>query len=86
MYPTGLLAGLDKFYQAEAIDGEALFGVRLPLAVAYGLICTAAFFLSRLLLPLASTTYKRLPRQARVDWDNRMVALGAYVNTSWWVG
>lgn len=81
MYPTGLLARLGPFYEVEAIDGEALFGVRLPLAVVYALLCTAAFFLSRIVLPLASATYKRLPRQARVDWDNRMVALGAWVCT-----
>jgi hypothetical protein len=78
MYPTGLLAGLGKFYEVESIDGEAIFGVRLPLAVVYGLLCTAAFFLSRVILPQLSRTYRRLPRQARIDWDNRMVALGAW--------
>lgn len=79
MYLTGLLAGLGKFYEVECMDGEALFGLRLPLAVVYGLLCTACFFVSRLALPRVSATYKRLPRQARIDWDNRMVALGACI-------
>jgi hypothetical protein len=74
-----LLSGLARFYKVEAIDGEALFGVPLPLALAYGLLCTLSFFGSGVVLRQVSATYRRLPKQARTDWDNRMVALGTYV-------
>lgn len=71
-----LLAGLGRFYEQESIDGEAIFGVRLPLALAYALLCTVAFFASRVILPVLSKTYQGLSRQARIDWDNRIVAMG----------
>lgn len=71
-----LLSGLVRFYKVESVDGEALFGVPLPLAVAYGLFCTASFFMSGVVLQRVSATYRRLPKQAHTDWDNRMVALG----------
>lgn len=71
-----LLSGLARFYRVESIDGDALFGVPLPLALAYGGLCTTAFFLSRVVLWQVSSTYRRLPKQARIDWDNRMVAMG----------
>lgn len=70
-----LLSGLGKFYEHEAVDGEGIYGFHLPLAVAYALLCTVGFFASRFILPVYSKTYKGLSRQARIDWDNRIVAM-----------
>jgi hypothetical protein len=79
-----------SFYDHELAEAKRLYPQPVPLFVAYGGACLALFFLSFIVLPVLSSTYRKSKFQVKLDWSNRAVAMAhavvmSYFAYSYWL-